>query len=258
MSFALAVGVGAGAGACRGCDETARGVADGGAATSEAETSILVDRFDAPGLDATKWAFVREGDMREAAVSTRDGKLWLEMETVGATPGTMKTVGVRTAKAIDVGRGAVIELTLYWDALELKALARAGIAVSTDGSGRAPMSLTEALMFECIGLPDPKVSRFQVATQRGGNFTQIEGEGWPERRGRPIGRLDLWLYLDSKQFALKEAGREVVRREGYGFAMERVYVYLTFASAPGYPMRGVGFGNVRIRPALLSDWTKSN
>jgi hypothetical protein len=224
---------------------------------SDAERYAFVDRFLAPGVDGAKWAFVREGDMREAAVTTRGGKLWLEMETVGVTPGTMKTMGVRTARAIDVGRGVVIELTLNWDALPLKALARAGIAVSTEGSGRAPVSLAEALTFEYIGLLDPKMSRFQVATVRRGNFTEIEGEGWPEKRGRPIGKLDLWLYLDAKQFALKENGKEVVRRESYGFAMERVFIYLTFASAPGYPMRGVSFENVRIRAAVLSDWTKS-
>ena len=121
---------------CRGCDEGAKAQRDAGVTVGDAERYALVDRFEAPGVDTAKWAFVREGDMREAAVATRGGKLWLEMETVGATPGTMKTVGVRTAKAIDVGRGVVIEMTLNWDALSLKALARAGVAVSTDGSGR--------------------------------------------------------------------------------------------------------------------------
>ena len=202
------------------------------------------DPFDS--LEA--WTAWSEGDFREKRADAVGGRLRLGAATVGTDDRTVKTVGVRSAKAVPLGPGTSLRATLDWNGQANGSYLSSALVLAPEGADGNPLSGRDWIKVEYVGVPPGRNGRLVVGRRAAGRDLPLFTEGWPKERreGRPIGRQEIELRLDAAGLTVLENGAAVFSApERPSFPAARLHLLLS--SHSNYPMREVLWDDVQVR-----------
>ncbi len=228
------------------------------------ESDIVIrDDFGGGKLNLSHWVVTKEGDFAEMLVDIYDVdpakmgdyRLRLAANTVGTSDDTVKYLGVRSLRKIDLTGGAAISFDLDWNNQLNGSYLTAGIYLSPTATDAHPENQPEWAAFEYVGVPPGENARFQVAGTYNGNPRVLFTEGWPDqnRAGRKIANQHIELVIDSSKLKVKENKKEIFYSEDFNLDFSQAYLYLQMSSHSNYPPRTVYFDNILVKRAVRNN-----
>jgi len=209
---------------------------------------LLADEFSGVELDSSRWVICSEGDFKEKAVDVREGRLRLRCGTVGTDDKTVKYLGVRSAAAYSLGPGTRVAADLDWNRQFNGCYLSAAIILAPAATGGNPLSGSDWVRIEYVGVPPGKNGRLMVVSRTAGRERYLFLEGWPEknREGRPLAVQKAELVLKAGGgFEVVENGQPVYTCDEPVIGFKNAYLYLQMSSHSNYPPRELFFDNVR-------------
>jgi hypothetical protein len=221
----------------------------------EAPLTGFREDFSSPSLDRARWIPFSEGDFKEQVIDVvevpganpRDYRLRLRASTLGTTPETAKTFGVRSAPLLRIGADTRISAEIDWNHQENGSYLSAALILCPLATSGNPLQGPDWLKLEYVGVPPGKNGRMVVVSRTAGRERYWYLEGWPQqhREGRLLSLQHLELTLSGAGFQVKENGSVVYENRERPIAFPDAYLYLQMSSHSNYPSRQVYFDNIR-------------
>ena len=202
------------------------------------------DAFDSLSLE--RWTPVRSHDAKREVLETREGRLVLGLDTLGTDDATVKAVGVRTARPIDVAAGARITATFDWGAQENTSYLAAGIFLSPEARENA-REAEDWIAVQLVGVPPGQTARPLVTARSRGRMIELAAFGWPiEKPSRPLGRETIGIEIRGTSLRVDFGGKEVFATAESPVLLERAWLYLHFHGHSNYPLREIAFDDITV------------
>ena len=216
-----------------------------------APSPAWADDFSHEELDPDQWAVTSAADFRENIVEVLDGRLRLQVDTIGTDDETVKYLGVRSVGPIRFAAETRITAELDWNDQANGSYLRAGLVLSPLATSGNPQEGSDWLKVEYVGVPPGKNARILVARQAGGRVRHLYNEGWPQtnRGGRQIGRQDITLVIREASFEVLENGALIFESGPGELPFASAYLYLQMSSHSNYRAREVFFDDVSVTSA---------
>jgi len=215
--------------------------------------ALFYDDFSASDLFASgRWIATRDGDFKEAATDTVDGRLRIRLGTIGTRDDTVKHLGIRSANAVvDFSTPIEVALEIDWNNQANGCYLQASLFLCPTSTDDTAASEKDWLKFEYVGVPPGRNARAALWRRKGCNLRFLYDEGWPheQKTGRPIGRQRVALRLDRENVQIIENGKVLWGPEPHGCDFTRAFLYIEACSHSNYPPRELFFDNVVVRPA---------
>jgi hypothetical protein len=213
-----------------------------------------LESFQQGSLDHEHWERTSQGDFREwsaEVVPSERGlgyRLRLRADTRGTRDDTLKYLGVRSARAIELRPGVRISVRLDWGDQPNASYMTAGVVLSPHVTGGNPLDTDDWLKLVYVGVPPAGNARLLVAVKRRGGERTVYTDGWPERnkQGRRIAVQDLTLRVGDRTLEVWEGARRAWRSLPGDIDLETVHLYLQMSSHSNYPARSVYFERISV------------
>ncbi len=222
------------------------------ASADDVPLTRLLETFKGPSLDTVTWAVTRSGDFQESVADLVDGRLRLRLGTLETRDDTVKYLGIRTRRPIDLKRCRSVSFELDWNDQQNGCYLDAGLYLCPTKTDTTPELEPNWLRLVYVGVPPGRNARAWLSVRRDGAERVLHDDGWParQRTGRPIGRQMIVLRWDGRSLAVQENGRLLCRIPDPGLRFSEAYLYLQMSSHSNYPPREVLFDNLRVRSVI--------
>ncbi len=227
------------------------------ASPPQQNTLVLQENFDRGTLDLSRWIVTKDGDFAEMVVDVVDAdpgesvdyRLKLRANTLGTSDDTVKFLGVRNLKIVDLTEAKAFFLDLDWNNQANGSYLTTGIFLCPVATDINPATQPDWIAFEYVGVPPGQNSRFQMARMNANNLKLLFTEGWPDqqRTGRKIANQHLELIIGTHSLEVRENGNELLSSAYPGLNFTQAYLYLQMSSHSNYPAREVYFDNVMVK-----------
>jgi hypothetical protein len=208
--------------------------------------SIYRDSFDSPELD--RWEVTFENDFKERRVEVSgDHRLRIRADTMGTRDDTVKFVGARLRRGIEIEDGVCIATTLDWNQSLNGSYLSGALVLAGEETTANPLELDDWLAVEYVGVPPGRNARMQIRTSEAGRTRTLEDEGWPheQRTGRRIDTVRIVLELSPSNLRLWENG-ELVHEGEREAPLSHFFLHLQLSSHSNYRAREVYFDDIEI------------
>jgi len=212
----------------------------------------LYDDFDTGAFNPDKWAITKEGDTGEWIVDVIDRnpeeddyRLRMGMDTIGTRDDTVKYLGVRSVKSVDLNNERRISFDVDWNNQSNGCYLTASFILCptiTDGN---PENENEWVKFEYVGVPPGKNARAVISSKSDGSINYLFMEDWPSQKtGREIGNQRIEIILNDGVIQVSENGTELYQSKDSAIEFTSAHVYLQMSSHSNYPFRDIYFDNL--------------
>ena len=221
--------------------------------TPAAAQETYREAFDSRDLSA--WAVTSKNDFNERSVEvSNDARLRIRADTMGTGDDTVKFLGARLRRPVEIGDGICLATTLDWNDQANGSYLTAALVLAAEETNENPLDLEDWLAVEYVGVPPGRNARLQIRERREGRSRTLEDEGWPEeqRTGRKIEKVRIMLELSPAKLRMWENG--VLLHEGEPDPLpSHVFFYLQLSTHSNYRAREVYFDQVEMSPGRCGD-----
>ena len=199
-------------------------------------------------LDPAIWELHADGDFSERLVEVLDSRrLRLRAATMETRDDTVKFFGAHTRQSFAL-KDARIAANLDWNNQSNGCYMSAGLILAPDSTTHNPLSGSDWLKVEYIGVPPGLKARIDISIKKDGRERILFNEGWPEkhRAGRPIAVQHLEIATHDGQIKILENDNIIYESKESELSFERGHLYLQMSSHSNYLAREIYFSAIRI------------
>jgi len=213
------------------------------------------ETFSQGRLDLAHWQPTFEGDCRDCSVSVvnaieqDDFQLRLLADTLGTQDDSIKFIGARNTRLIDLSKATRISVELDWNKQINGSYLSAALILSPHKTKQNPLKTSDWLKIEYVGVPPGQNARMIISFMAKGRVRTLYTEGWPDtnRTGRKIALQKITVVLlDRSLFQVWENAQLIYDSKLDKLPFREAYLYLQLSSHSNYSARSVYFDNIRV------------
>lgn len=213
------------------------------------------ETFSQERLDLAHWQPTFEGDCRDCSVSVvnaieqGDFRLRLLADTLGTQDDSVKFIGVRNTRLIDLSKATRIAVELDWNHQINGSYLSVALVLSPHKTKQNPLKTSDWLKIEYVGVPPGQNARMIIGLMVKGRERTLYTEGWPDtnRIGRRIALQKITVvFLDRLLFQIWENDQLIYDSKLNKLPFGKAYLYLQLSSHSNYSARSIYFDNIRI------------